>query len=83
MGTYGENKDMADAFAEWMVRPDGGQKVVGEFAVNGVVLYTKAPWADCVFAAESLDRSLIVGRIFCRILVVAEFATCLNRYLLE
>lgn len=43
MGTYGENKDMADAFAEWMVRPDGGQKVVGEFAVNGVVLYTKAP----------------------------------------
>ena len=43
VGAYGENKAMADAFAEWIVRPDGGQKVVGEFAVNGVVLYTKAP----------------------------------------
>ena len=43
VGAYGENKAMADAFAEWIVRPDGGQKVVGGFAVNGVVLYTKAP----------------------------------------
>lgn len=42
VGTHGENKAMADAFAEWIARPDGGQKVVGEFAVNGVVLYTKA-----------------------------------------
>lgn len=43
VGAYGENKAMADAFAEWIARPDGGQEVVGEFAVNGVVLYTKAP----------------------------------------
>lgn len=43
VGAYGENKAMADSFAEWIARSDGGQKVVGEFAVNGVVLYTKAP----------------------------------------
>ncbi len=43
VGAYGENKAMADAFAKWIARPDGGQKVVGEFAVNGVLLYTKAP----------------------------------------
>lgn len=36
-------KDMADAFAEWVVRQEGGQKVVSEFAPNGVVLYAKAP----------------------------------------
>ena len=34
---------MARTFAEWIARHDGGQKVVSEFAVNGVVLYTKAP----------------------------------------
>lgn len=43
VGAYGENKAMVDAFAEWIARQDGGQKVVGEFAVNGVVLYTRAP----------------------------------------
>ncbi|CAD6587518.1 MAG: hypothetical protein ASARMPRED_003168 [Alectoria sarmentosa] len=46
VGAYGENKAMADTFAEWMARSDGGQKVVGEFAVNGVVLYTKV-LEDC------------------------------------
>lgn len=43
VGAYSENKAMADTFAEWIATPDGGQKVVGEFAVNDVVLYTKAP----------------------------------------
>ena len=43
VGAYGKNKDMADAFAEWISRPSGGQEVVCTFAVNGVVLYTKAP----------------------------------------
>ena len=43
VGKYGVNKDMADAFAEWIARPDGGQRVVSEFEQNGVVLYTKAP----------------------------------------
>lgn len=43
VGAYGENKAMADAFAEWVSRPEGGQKVVGDFAVDGVVLYTQAP----------------------------------------
>ena len=42
-GAYGENNAIADAFAEWIARPDGGQKVVGEFAANGVVLYTSGP----------------------------------------
>ena len=43
VGAYGENKSMADAFAAWIAKPDGGQKIVKEFAVNGVVLYTEAP----------------------------------------
>ena len=43
VGAYGVNKAMAEAFAEWIGRPDGGQKVVGGFKQNGVVLYTKAP----------------------------------------
>ncbi len=43
VGTYGENKEMANAFAEWVARPEGGQKVVSYFAANGVVLYTRAP----------------------------------------
>ena len=43
VGAYGENKAMADAFADWIARSEGGQKVVGTFAANGVVLYTKAP----------------------------------------
>ena len=43
VGAYGVNKAMAEAFAEWIGSPDGGQKVVAEFKQNGVVLYTKAP----------------------------------------
>ena len=43
IGMYGKNKPMANAFADWMVRDDGGQRIVESFAVNDVVLYTKAP----------------------------------------
>lgn len=43
VGTWGIYKDTANAFADWMVRDDGGQKVVGEFSVHGAVLYTRAP----------------------------------------
>ena len=40
---YGENREMAEAFADWMVKEDGGQKVARGFEVNGMVLYTPAP----------------------------------------
>ena len=43
VGTHGKYKDVANAFADWMARDDGGQAVVEKFAVNGVVLYSKAP----------------------------------------
>ena len=43
VGAYGDNKAMADAFADWIGRPEGGQRVVSEFKQNGVVLYTRAP----------------------------------------
>ena len=43
VGAYGDNKAMADAFADWIGKPEGGQKVVSEFKQNGVVLYTRAP----------------------------------------
>lgn len=34
---------MANKFADWMVKPDGGQKVIKEFRRNGYDLYTTAP----------------------------------------
>ena len=43
VGKCAVNQAMAEAFAAWVVRPEGGQRVVAGFAVNGVVLYTKAP----------------------------------------
>ena len=43
VGTWGKYKNTANALADWMVREDGGQKVVSGFMANGVVLYTKAP----------------------------------------
>ncbi|KAL8726933.1 MAG: hypothetical protein Q9181_005880 [Wetmoreana brouardii] len=43
VGSWGKHKDTANAFVDWMVRDDGGQKVASGFRVNGAVLYTKAP----------------------------------------
>ena len=43
VGKHCENKAMADAFAKWVKRLDGGQRVVSEFEQNGKVLYTPAP----------------------------------------
>ena len=43
VGKHCENKAMADAFAKWVKRLDGGQKVVSEFEQNGKVLYMPAP----------------------------------------
>ena len=43
VGAYGDNKAMADAFADWIGKPDGGQKVVSEFKQHDVVLYTRVP----------------------------------------
>ena len=43
VGKHCHNKAMADAFAKWVKRLDGGQKVVRGFKQNGRVLYTPAP----------------------------------------
>ncbi|MCJ1280008.1 hypothetical protein MMC21_007833 [Puttea exsequens] len=43
VGTNAENKAMANKFADWMIREDGGQKVIDGFQKNGVDLYTTAP----------------------------------------
>ena len=43
VGTHGRNKDVANAFADWMITDEGGQKIVSEFAAKGVLLYTRAP----------------------------------------
>ncbi|KAL8946724.1 MAG: hypothetical protein Q9222_006916 [Ikaeria aurantiellina] len=50
VGTYGANKGTANAFADWMIRDEGGQKVIASFAIGGEVLYTKAPLADDVIS---------------------------------
>ncbi|KAL8774843.1 MAG: hypothetical protein Q9209_000782 [Squamulea sp. 1 TL-2023] len=43
VGTWGKYRDTANAFADWMIRDERGQKIASEFTVNGAVLYTKAP----------------------------------------
>lgn len=43
VGAWSKNKDIASAFADWMGRDTGGQKVVAGFSIHGEVLYTKAP----------------------------------------
>lgn len=43
VGTEAENKKTAEAFAQWMVQREGGQKVIREFARHGLVLYQEAP----------------------------------------
>ena len=43
VGTHGRYKDVANAFADRMITDEGGQKIVGDFTVNGVVLYSRAP----------------------------------------
>lgn len=43
VGMSGDNKAMAEAFAKWVKRLDGGQKVVSKFEKDGVPLYTPAP----------------------------------------
>ena len=43
VGTEAANKEMANKFADWMIKEDGGQKVIKEFQKNGIDLYTTAP----------------------------------------
>ena len=43
VGAYCVHKEMATTFVDWLVKEDGGQKVIKDFAVNGEVLYTVAP----------------------------------------
>lgn len=43
VGTYALNRFMAEAFADWIVRADGGQKVIEGFANNdGEIMYSVA-----------------------------------------
>ncbi|KAK4694773.1 hypothetical protein P7C71_g2859, partial [Lecanoromycetidae sp. Uapishka_2] len=43
VGSEAENKVMANKFADWMIKEDGGQKVIKGFQKNKVDLYTMAP----------------------------------------
>lgn len=43
VGKNATYKDMANKFADFMVRAEGGQRVVNEFAVNGILLYSGSP----------------------------------------
>ena len=43
VGTRAGDKAIAEKFVDWLVSPDEGQKVVGEYAVNGIVLHSRAP----------------------------------------
>jgi len=43
VGKDAKNKAMANSFADWMIKEDGGQKVIKGFQKNGYDLYTGAP----------------------------------------
>jgi len=43
VGAFGANKGMATAFVDWLIRLDGGQRVIESFTVNGHILYSPAP----------------------------------------
>lgn len=43
--TRGENKAIANEFVDWPIKADGGQAIIGAFAVNDVILYSMAPAA--------------------------------------
>lgn len=43
MGAFGTNKAMATAFVDWLIKADGGQKIIENFVVNGHILYSTAP----------------------------------------
>lgn len=44
VGSRADNKEMANAFVDWLIRKDGGQEVVRRFASeDGAILYSPAP----------------------------------------
>ena len=43
VGAGAKNGETANAFADWMVREDGGQRVIGAFEKHGMVLYERIP----------------------------------------
>lgn len=43
ISTNAKNKPLANKFLDWLIEDDGGQDIIGNFAPNGVLLYTRAP----------------------------------------
>ncbi len=43
VGARARDTEIAEAFVDWLVSSEGGQKVVGEFAMNGTVLHSRVP----------------------------------------
>ncbi|KAL8798367.1 MAG: hypothetical protein Q9182_006731 [Xanthomendoza sp. 2 TL-2023] len=56
VGTWSKYRDMANAFADWMVRDEGGQKVVGGFKKYGQILYTRAPKEEMKWVAVEMSK---------------------------
>ncbi|KAK5054449.1 hypothetical protein LTR84_001339 [Exophiala bonariae] len=42
VGTLAENRELADAFVQWLQSDEGGQSIIGSFAVHGTVLHSRA-----------------------------------------
>lgn len=51
MGKNAKNKETANDFADWIIRDDGGQRVIRSFTKNGEVLYSTIP-----VGVDPLDR---------------------------
>lgn len=43
IGAFGVNKAMATEFVNWLIRPDGGQRIIENFIIDGHYLYSPAP----------------------------------------
>lgn len=58
--TRGGNKEIANEFVDWLIDADGGQAIVGAFAVNDVILYSMAPAAAQEANSEHKDNARII-----------------------
>jgi hypothetical protein len=50
IGSKANNKQRANDFVDWVIRADGGQKVIGDFSPNGTVVFSPAPLPGSVTA---------------------------------
>ena len=59
VATGARNRDTAVAFADWMAKDEGGQRVIEGFEKNGLVLYKAAPRGEDAVDPLAMARGLL------------------------